>query len=393
MFDSIAPYQGAVVHELKSAMEQGSLGQANLFCGPEYSLRMTTALELARVLSCTEQGKEGCQCPSCKAFSNLSMDNVVIISQRDHKSIIETSISLFEKNRTAFSRWFMTRNIRICLLSYHGALLSTATQAQSGAYSAASAVDDLLISLSQEKPDIDEKTSRKYAQDLRNAMKALYANEKRDTSLSIAQSRAIDEWSRGTTVGGAKRFIIIENVEDANVGSRNSLLKILEEPPEDVYFTLVSSHPARIMQTILSRVRRFTFEPLSKEKVNQLLQNCFLPEPAEDFESFFLAYSGVDTKSLTEMAMKISSSVLCGEAMAGSDFDAIISVVTLQSQVDYLLKRLLGCFEEAFLSQSLEEERAMRLEHMVSSLQGQAQSYNQNSKLLLQNLYLHLMEG
>ena len=79
-------------------------------------------------------------------------------------------------------------------------------------------------------------------------MKALYANEKRDTSLSIAQSRAIDEWSRGTTVGGAKRFIIIENVEDANVGSRNSLLKILEEPPEDVYFTLVSSHPARIMR-------------------------------------------------------------------------------------------------------------------------------------------------
>jgi DNA polymerase-3 subunit gamma/tau len=123
------------------------------------------------------------QLPSCASFSDLSMDNVVIISQRDHRSIIETSISLFEKNRTAFSRAFLTRNIRTCLLAYHGALLATAEKAQNAAYGAAGKVDDLLRDLSQEGQDLTAKTASEYAKALREGMKTLYDAEKKDTSL------------------------------------------------------------------------------------------------------------------------------------------------------------------------------------------------------------------
>jgi DNA polymerase-3 subunit gamma/tau len=393
MFEAIAPYQAVVAKELSDAIQAGRLGQSNLFCGPKYSLRMTTALELARVLSCAENGASGCRCPSCMKFSDLSMDNVVVISQRDHRSIIESSISLFEKNRTEFSRIFLIRNVRICLLSYHGALLSTASQSQNAAYEAAGAVDDLLHSLSEEERDIPQKKASSYAKDLRMAMKALFGAEKKDTTLSVAQTRAIDEWSRETTADGRRRFVIIEDVEDANVGARNSLLKILEEPPEGVYFTLVSAHAERIMQTILSRVRKFVFSPLSKEQVNSLLQPCFLSSPVDDFECFFLSFSGIDTRDICDMARRIADSTLLGRELPQAEFDEIVSRLTLPSQVTYFLERLLGFFEDAFLSSSIDGRRAEKLERTVSKMQGEAALYNQNSKLLLQNLYLHMMEG
>ncbi|MCH3908582.1 MAG: hypothetical protein LKE28_10215 [Sphaerochaeta sp.] len=392
MFGSLAPYQPAVCRELSDAIHNGTLGQANLFAGPPYSLRMTMALELARVLSCAKGGEDGCNCPSCASFSDLSMDNVVIISQRDHRSIIETSLSLFEKNRTAFSRAFLTRNIRTCLLAYHGALLATAEKAQNAAYGAAGKVDDLLRDLSQEGQDLTAKTASEYAKALREGMKTLYDAEKKDTSLSIAQTRALDAWSRETTVGGQKRFVIIEDVEDANVGARNSLLKILEEPPQGVYFTLVSSHAERIMRTILSRVRKFTFAPLSTEAVNQLLQPCFLPSPVTDFESFFLAFSGVDTTELGQMAKSVATSVLSGRMLPQKTFDDMLQRLTLPSQITYFLERLLECFEDAFLAGSLPMERARDLERTVSRMQREAALFNQNGKLLLENLYLHLLE-
>lgn len=52
---------------------------------------------------------------------------------------------------------------------------------------------------------------------------------------------------------GKKRVYIIERAEALNESAANSLLKVLEEPPEYALFLLLASHTARVLPTILSR--------------------------------------------------------------------------------------------------------------------------------------------
>jgi DNA polymerase III delta prime subunit len=392
MFESVAPYQPKIAEALSTDISGGTLASSCLFAGPRHSLRMTTALETARLLSCGGDRSETCSCPSCNAFRTLSVDNVVILSQRDNASVVETAISLFAKNRTESSRIFLLRSTRIALMQYHGALLSSATSSQEASYDIASTVNDTLIALEGEKGDISEKMAKSYASDLRQGMKKLSASEKKDTRLSIAQVRSIAEWAGQTTVGGKKRFIILEGIEDANVASRNSLLKILEEPPKDVYFFLVSSHPVRIMPTILSRVRKYTFDPLEERQVRQLLSTLSPSSTYGSFDDFFLAESGVDISVLVSMAVKMEESMRTKQYLSGPDMDALIAQVDTGSACDYFLIRLLGCVESSFLEGRISCSQASVWEETISTMKSQGDLYNQNNKLLLQTLYLRLME-
>lgn len=56
------------------------------------------------------------------------------------------------------------------------------------------------------------------------------------------------------------RVAIISPAESMNLAAANSLLKSLEEPPENTLLILVSSHSALLPQTILSRCQRVNFE-------------------------------------------------------------------------------------------------------------------------------------
>lgn len=77
--------------------------------------------------------------------------------------------------------------------------------------------------------------------------------------------------SRHSFLGGC-RVVIIENAEDLTVQAQNSLLKILEEPPEDTYFILTSCQPAKVLITIRSRCRPLKFVPWSREQIVRVLE-------------------------------------------------------------------------------------------------------------------------
>ncbi len=52
---------------------------------------------------------------------------------------------------------------------------------------------------------------------------------------------------------GKKRVYILERADALNESAANSLLKVLEEPPEYALFLLLATHTARVLPTILSR--------------------------------------------------------------------------------------------------------------------------------------------
>ena len=65
MFENIIG-QTRVVDELEKAVINGNLPGSLLFSGEHYSGKLSTALELARVLSCTGDKSWNCVCKSCE---------------------------------------------------------------------------------------------------------------------------------------------------------------------------------------------------------------------------------------------------------------------------------------------------------------------------------------
>ena len=69
------------------------------------------------------------------------------------------------------------------------------------------------------------------------------------------------------------RVVIIDSAHQMNMQTSNGILKILEEPPENVYFILVSSHAEALPLTIRSRTQRMAFYSLSIEDMKNILSS------------------------------------------------------------------------------------------------------------------------
>jgi DNA polymerase-3 subunit delta' len=67
-----------------------------------------------------------------------------------------------------------------------------------------------------------------------------------------------------------------------NTEAANSLLKLLEEPPDKWFFILAASSVSRLLPTILSRVIQVRFTPLSVQETKNALLNKEIPEAEAD---------------------------------------------------------------------------------------------------------------
>lgn len=68
------------------------------------------------------------------------------------------------------------------------------------------------------------------------------------------------------------RVIVISRAEKLTEEASNSLLKVLEEPAEDVVFFLTAAKPDWLLPTIVSRCREIAFAPLSHGEVSRVMQ-------------------------------------------------------------------------------------------------------------------------
>jgi DNA polymerase III subunit delta' len=78
-------------------------------------------------------------------------------------------------------------------------------------------------------------------------------DETRQTIAFFGSTAAVEGW----------RVCIVDTVDELNPNAANALLKILEEPPRQSLFLLVSHTPGRVLPTILSRCRKLSLRPLS----------------------------------------------------------------------------------------------------------------------------------
>ena len=82
-------------------------------------------------------------------------------------------------------------------------------------------------------------------------------DETRETISFFGSTAAVEGW----------RVCIVDTVDELNPNAANALLKILEEPPQQSLFLLVSHAPARVLPTIQSRCRKLALRPLATSDV------------------------------------------------------------------------------------------------------------------------------
>jgi len=96
-------------------------------------------------------------------------------------------------------------------------------------------------------------------------------------NISVDQVRSLADLLAVTPSMSPWRAIVIDSVDDLEASAANALLKMLEEPPANTLFFLVSHAAGRLLPTIRSRCRRLDFAKLSDDAMTSLLSRS-LPE-------------------------------------------------------------------------------------------------------------------
>ena len=87
----------------------------------------------------------------------------------------------------------------------------------------------------------------------------------------IDEIRALRENVKFSPSSGKYKVYIIDEVHQITPDGFNALLKTLEEPPEFVKFIFATTHPQKVMPTIISRCQRMDFRRITViEIINQL---------------------------------------------------------------------------------------------------------------------------
>ncbi len=105
--------------------------------------------------------------------------------------------------------------------------------------------------------------------------------ESRGETIRVDQIRELCRLLYMKPYEAEKRIAVIAGAEKLNPEAGNTLLKILEEPPENTIFILTAPQASDLLETILSRCRHIRFNPVSAESIRRWLEEHYEVSAAE----------------------------------------------------------------------------------------------------------------
>jgi hypothetical protein len=115
------------------------------------------------------------------------------------------------------------------------------------------AIDYLVVGSDMQREEVEKHV---YAGTYQNFMRLKKAEDKNE--IAVDDSRSIIEFLSLKKCLPGNRVVIIESAEDMSRNAANSILKTLEEPPEDASLILTTSRFFSILPTIRSRCFKLT---------------------------------------------------------------------------------------------------------------------------------------
>ena len=91
-------------------------------------------------------------------------------------------------------------------------------------------------------------------------------------NIIVDQIRSLAEFMSLSAALSPWRLVVIDSMDDLEPSAANALLKMLEEPPSNTLFFLVSNAPGRLLPTIRSRCRTLHFDALDDDAMTSILE-------------------------------------------------------------------------------------------------------------------------
>lgn len=229
--------QEQVKQRLIKSVKEGRIPHAQLFIGPEGTGKLALAIAYAQFISCQKKGEDdSCGvCPSCHKFIKLihpDLHFVFPIILSDKKSDSDDDKGPSGKLSDAF------------LMHWREALLANAYITETDWYEMIGAENKQGIIGTTESSDVIRKLSLKsYESDYKT--------------------------------------MIIWLPERMNQQAANKLLKLIEEPPLNTTFLMVSENPTQLLKTILSRTQVIKIPPIHRDSIALALVNRYQLSPSK----------------------------------------------------------------------------------------------------------------
>jgi DNA polymerase-3 subunit gamma/tau len=112
--------------------------------------------------------------------------------------------------------------------------------------------------------------------------------------------RNIQEECRTRPLQGKYKIFILDECHMITTAGWNSMLKILEEPPEYVIFIFCTTDPQKIIGTIMSRVQRFNFKRISTQGIVKRLKYIIEKENIDYFNDLNVSEEEYNARQIAE---------------------------------------------------------------------------------------------
>ena len=182
-----------------------------------------------------------------------------------HKEEFQKLINLYKNNNLPNNILFSgEKGIGKCTLAYH--LINYILSSN----------EDFIYDLDNLKIIPDNK-SFKLVQNKSNPNFILVDIQEEKKNIDISQIRNLILTLNKSSFNTKPRFVLIDNIELLNINAVNALLKILEEPNDNINFILINNNK-RILPTLKSRCLNFKIQLTSKQSTeitNKILNNNY----------------------------------------------------------------------------------------------------------------------
>jgi DNA polymerase III delta prime subunit len=333
MFENIIGQPG-VVERLATETRSAIVPPTLLFHGPDYSGKSSTALELARVLTCAGGDRDvpwRCTCRSCVQQRHLMQPDTLLLGGRYFNREIAVAASALKRDHRVALRYLLERSVRKLTRRFDPVLWE-------GEETRLKKIDPLLSQLDEALapflPDAELPDDRRFVKELDSVVaicEKIVSAQPLD-AVPVHLVRRLSSWAHVAPSGPAK-VALIENIDRLGESARNALLKTLEEPPPGVYFILTTQRRGAVMATILSRARAYGFSTRGEEQSAAVIERIFrdTPPASPSIRDYFV---GLDGRGLRPLAERFLERCLAGDDLELGLLDEIDEVIRSQGPAE-----------------------------------------------------------
>jgi DNA polymerase-3 subunit gamma/tau len=141
---------------------------------------------------------------------------------------------------------------------------------------------------------------------------------------------------------GRYKIYIIDEVHQLTADSFDALLKTLEEPPAHVVFILATTDPRELPPTILSRVQRFDFRPITHDALTASLERILQDEKVPYEPDALPAVVRASEGSLRDALSLLDTAIAYGNGRLEAATTASLLGATATREVRAFAAALLG---------------------------------------------------